>query len=657
MLTPSEFQQWCHRLSFPSATCDLLSTIRSSPPWRRVQGHAHNVSGTYASRKMGLTIQFESHTVELWGIYLMEYDPQVLEYYDQPKAISLNYQSPSGRKVVAQHTPDFFVLRSDGAGWEEYKTETRLLELAVSQPYRYQRTEQGGWHCPPGEAYAEQFGLFYHVRSSAELHPTYVRNLIFLEDYLFEYFVSHEQQSRILEQIEAVPGMTLAALQRVEPRVRLDDVYALIARNHLYVDLYTAPLADHQHVHLYPDQTTAEAHSLLIASRTNAPLPRGEGIFSAGLVSLSVNTSLLWDGRMWRLLNLGNTTTMLLPDVGSPMPISTSLFLQLIDTKTITILSQTQPDALTDHAAPLRDMLMEAGPDALAVANRRFQLVQAYLKRKSDLYEGTPTRTLRSWVTKFHEAEAAYGSGYVGLLPKTAARGNRNPKAPEAARTLMDTYIQQYYEHPKQPHAREVYLLYHQACLTQDIAPLTERTFYRRLKARTGPEQTEKRRGKRAAYQLSPWYWTLTQTTPRHGDRPWEIVHMDHTELDVELRSMTGKLLGRPWVTFMMDAYSRRLLAVYLTFDPPSYRSCMMAVRVCVRQHGRVPQTLVVDGGPSFTASILTVCLPVTTVPRRRVQEANLALAPSLSGSLVPPIRSLFTICSAIHRRVKFRVR
>ena len=31
-----------------------------------------------------------------------------------------------------------------------------------------------------------------------------------------------------------------------------------------------------------------------------------------------------------------------------------------------------------------------------------------------------------------------------------------------------------------------------------------------------------------------------------------------------------------------MDAYSRRLLAVYLTFDPPSYRSVMMVPRICV---------------------------------------------------------------------------
>jgi hypothetical protein len=49
-----------------------------------------------------------------------------------------------------------------------------------------------------------------------------------------------------------------------------------------------------------------------------------------------------------------------------------------------------------------------------------------------------------------------------------------------------------------------------------------------------------------------------------------------------------------------MDAFSRRLLAFFLTFDPPSYRSCMMVLRECVRRHGRLPQILVVDGGKEF---------------------------------------------------------
>ncbi len=92
-------------------------------------------------------------------------------------------------------------------------------------------------------------------------------------------------------------------------------------------------------------------------------------------------------------------------------------------------------------------------------------------------------------------------------------------------------------------------------------------------------------------------------TTPRHGSRPWAICHLDHTQLDIELvSSKTQAVLGRPWATFLSDAYSRRILAVYLTFDPPSYRSCMMVLRDCVRRHGRLPQCLVVDGGKEFSS-------------------------------------------------------
>lgn len=42
------------------------------------------------------------------------------------------------------------------------------------------------------------------------------------------------------------------------------------------------------------------------------------------------------------------------------------------------------------------------------------------------------------------------------------------------------------------------------------------------------------------------------------------------------------------------------MLAVYVTFDPPSYRSCMMAICECVRRFGRIPQIVVMDGGLEF---------------------------------------------------------
>ena len=104
----------------------------------------------------------------------------------------------------------------------------------------------------------------------------------------------------MLEAVSATPGISLAALLRASPPIGVDAVYALIARGGLYVDLLASPLKEHPHVRLYPDQTTAEAHVLLLASPCSAP----DGTRSAPgavshLVALHAHAPLLWDGRRW----------------------------------------------------------------------------------------------------------------------------------------------------------------------------------------------------------------------------------------------------------------------------------------------------------------------------------------------------------------------
>src|SRR3989440_1550854 len=293
------FERWCDRLQLPTATRDFLLRLRSSPPVRRVQGRLLNVCGTYASRKMGVSIQFESHTVELWAIYTMEHDALVLEFFDQPCQLELAYQGASGRSTKALHTPDFVVLRKDGAFLEEWKPESRLLELIVTHPGRYQRDESGKWRCPPGEAAAESLGLSYRVRSSEELHQGYIRNLIFLDEYFFDCVIPNAALVHILETVEATPGITLSALREQNEHLRTDHVYALIARNRLYVDLYTSWLKDQPHLPLYLDRPTAEAHAILRRSQSHAPF----GLLDAGnLTTLSANAPLDWDGKRWTLL-------------------------------------------------------------------------------------------------------------------------------------------------------------------------------------------------------------------------------------------------------------------------------------------------------------------------------------------------------------------
>lgn len=193
--------------------------------------------------------------------------------------------------------------------------------------------------------------------------------------------------------------------------------------------------------------------------------------------------------------------------------------------------------------------------------------------------ETVPLRTIRNWKAKFQAAEQKYCWGYIGLIDNHAAKGNHLPKISPLTWEFIDEIIESHYETLKQRGKLAVYGVLRQewekAGRIEHIPSYV--TFSSRIKQRSGYQQTKKRLGSRAAYQKSNFYWELEFTTPRHGDRPFEICHIDHTQLDIELVcSRTGRNLGRPWATLLIDATSRRILAIYLTFDEPSYRSCMM---------------------------------------------------------------------------------
>src|SRR6266516_3165723 len=96
MLSDEMFEVWCLQQGLSEQTKALIQRIRSSPPSRLVRGAAGNVSGRYPSKKMGCTIQFESHRGELAFIYQMEHYPAVLAFYDQPVRRVGAYRIPVG---------------------------------------------------------------------------------------------------------------------------------------------------------------------------------------------------------------------------------------------------------------------------------------------------------------------------------------------------------------------------------------------------------------------------------------------------------------------------------------------------------------------------------------------------------------------------------
>lgn len=214
----------------------------------------------------------------------------------------------------------------------------------------------------------------------------------------------------------------------------------------------------------------------------------------------------------------------------------------------------------------------------------------------------TPERTLRRWRSDFRHAEEIYGKGYgyLGLIPKVAERGNRVPRLGQIVYDLADTVIREEYLSPKRPSVAYVYGIFLNACEKNGVCAPTRKWFHSEINAIRKEQITERREGRRAAYKLRVKIGNLEENGT-HGDYPWQIVHVDHTEIDVELiDEETGENLGRPWLSLMFDAFSRRVLAFYLTFDPPCTRSVMMLLRDCVRRFKRLPSNLVIDGGKEF---------------------------------------------------------
>jgi putative transposase len=549
VLNEADFSEWCRRLALTDAAQAIISGVRSRNPTRRVGGGRENVSGRYPSRKMGFTIQFESHKVELPFVYEVEHDPDVLEYYDQPPSIPLAYRAANGRHLSVMHTPDYFVLRHDSAVWVECKTPEDLEKLAIRSPNRYILDGDGSWRCPPGEAYASALSLSYRVWSSAGINWTLQRNLQFLDDYIRcdPATVAGFADPAIKAKIAANPGILLhELLEGASGAAKCDEIYLLIASGGVYVDLTAAAIAEPEKVRVFVDAETAGAHQ-----RACREFEEGEvGRYRNGPSS----------------------------------------------------------DRLDKHGEAFQ-MLAEASEQALIAANRRFDVVTRHLNGEKTP-DSIPARTLRAWVAQYRLAKENYGNGYVGLLPKIGGRGNRTNRLPEESRKLLIQFISDDYETLRQRTRMASWAALKRQCDEQGIVAPGYATFCAAVRERPVFEQTLSRKGRRAAYAHASFYFELAPTTPRHGDRPFEIGHIDHTELDVEVVcSQTGRPLGRPWMTILTDAFSRRCLALYLTFDAPSYRSCMMILRDCVRRHGRLPQIIVIDGGPEFQSAYFETLL------------------------------------------------
>jgi len=132
--------------------------------------------------------------------------------------------------------------------------------------------------------------------------------------------------------------------------------------------------------------------------------------------------------------------------------------------------------------------------------------------------------------------------------------------------------------------------------------------------------QIEKQQAKRSL----GWRGDRLLITTREGIElaiEWsnQVWQCDHTKIDVLVVDQSGEVLGRPWLTIVIDTYSRCIMGLHLGFDAPSAQVVGLALRHAIlpKQYSAayelqqvwdtygLPQYLYTDGGKDFRSQHL----------------------------------------------------
>lgn len=591
MLSTAQFDEWARLRQLSPGAQAFLARIRSSNPARRVSNAAGNMCGAFASEKMGHTVQWESFTGERPLVLLWEVDKSCLEVWDQSWRLKINYVLPSGKKSGSRTVIDFVVLMKDWVGGVDYKTSAELSKLAVEEPYRWVRTGPKTWDQPPAREAFEKIGIGYRVLSDHDVPHILVRNVDFLRPRLMrEVSIPPEAMNDLRTQLD------------LERRILLTDAIAIVGdasivyeghfQRHWYLELRQEALALPDNAWVYRDQTSQRAFEALGRSRVPLLLDHVDAD------AIPIRSFVTWAGLLYQLLNRTPVEVFLLAQGQPLVQMMRADFRRLVRSKEIA--TGSAPPSATSAGL---DVMKRATDAAIDEGIEKLKVLDAVRAGAKVSESGVPRRTYYDWKAEFDDGERQYGNGFVGLIPRHDLKGNRTPRTEDAeVALLMETFAWL-----REPVPREVsagYSYYIALCKKDFVEPRSLVSFNAAWNSEDSHAKTKDREGGRAAYPGKAPRTTggrhLDQGPPE-GDSPFSRVHIDHLSSDTFCRRMNStQLLGKPWLSIAIDAFTRWVIGLWVSILAPSHASVMMVMRDIVRRHGKLPLLVITDGGADF---------------------------------------------------------
>jgi len=231
-------------------------------------------------------------------------------------------------------------------------------------------------------------------------------------------------------------------------------------------------------------------------------------------------------------------------------------------------------------------------------------------------------RSVQRWIKKYIDANFSIR----GLLPLDSNKGNYKPKVDDKVEQYFDAAIE-HFKNLEQPTVASSFdhlgtlIEYQNSFINEHSNKLTVPSlpaFIKRLEKKAPKELMLAREGKEAtniAFKQAK--------LPQNISLILQRVEADHTQLDLFIVDEKSSLiLGRPYITSILDYKSKCVLGFYIGFEKPSYLSIARALK-----HAILPKTYIKEKYPDVVNSWDCYGFPKVLVTDRGKDFESIALS------------------------------
>ncbi len=253
--------------------------------------------------------------------------------------------------------------------------------------------------------------------------------------------------------------------------------------------------------------------------------------------------------------------------------------------------------------------LSELPESSRAIAWERYQILRPHLEdsvplRRAIADAGIPLRTAQRWVANYKK------SGLAGLCRSKRKDSGTHKVVNAQVKKLIEGLALQKPAMSKATIHRRV----KDWCVSSGITVPSYETVYGIIRQLDPALMTLAHEGTKAYKQ------TFDLLHRHNAEKPNAIWQADHTLLDIWLFDEKEQPV-RPWLTVIMDDYSRAIAGYYISFDAPSALQTALALKQGIWRKNNpawhicgIPEILYTDHGSDFTSNhIEQVCLDLKT--------------------------------------------